>query len=812
MAIERNTPAPGPIIDEAPPPPALLELMADEGLEEQGIAEEDGVEITEEDDGGATVDLDPASPAPEGPGPEEDFYANLADYIEEDELDQIGRDVAAGVRADKESLKEWNEIIADGMKLLGFKVNNLEEAVFENACTATHPVLAESIVKYQAKARSQILPPGGPVKSQIMGKKTPDKEGQAQRVREFMNYQITGQMPEYHPEHDRMLFIQGFAGMAFTKMYFDGQLNRPATRFIRPQKFITDYHTQDLDTAYRYTEVLDIHKNDLRRYQLNGFYRTVELGASPAETDAITEQSNDLEGRTVVAESGTADSGEEVFQIYEVHTYLALDVGGDRTPEETDVGLELPYVVTIDAGSEKVLAIRRNWRQGDPAKQKRVWYVAWPFIPGFGFYGYGYIHLIGGLTKASTASMRQLIDAGSFASLPAGFKAHGLRVLGGNAPLKPGEWRDANAPGMDLAKALVPLPYREPSATLFNLLQFVSQAAQKFADSTEQVVSESTNYGPVGTTLALLEASGRLFSAIHERLFESQKRELALLAEINWEFLPESYPYEVVGGASTIFRQDFDGRIDVIPVTDPRAPTEAHRLARANATMTIAGQFPQYHNLPEILKDMHTIIGVEDVQRYLLPIAQPPKPADPITENMNMLTGKGVVSGMDQNHDAHIKVHMVLMENPQYAGNPTVQQAAQAHIQEHLAHKFAVEMQTAMGMQLPQGGQQVPPEVQGQIAQAAAAATEVLSQKALDESMNDPVIMLQMAELKLREQELALKKYDTDKDAQQAAADRLMELKMLREKIAADLKKTLIQAKATRDRQPASKPFNPASR
>jgi len=777
-----------------PPTDTLIDLEpADAEAAEAQDTEDEDVEVLTTEDGGAVVDFTGGG-GEEVPGPVE-FYDNLAEFMPDDELDKIGGELADLVEADKRTLKDWEDIYVEGMKLLGFKPNDTEMEAFPGACTATHPVLAESIVKYQAKARSQLLPGGGPVRVQTLGKGSPEKEAQAHRVKEFMNFQITTLMPEYEPEHDRMLFHQAFSGLGITKTYYDQIGRRPCSHMVQPQKFIIDYNATDLATAYRYSEIIEMHANELKKNQLNGFYLNTDVQYEPSD-DPIRDETDRIDGR----EKPVRDDS-DCYTLYEVHTFLGLEAENvdDRTPEEREIGLELPYIVTIDKGSRKVLAIRRNWRENDERKEKRIWYTVWPFIPGFGFFGYGYVHLIGGLAKTATVSLRQLVDAGSFATLQGGFKVTGLRVVGDNTPLKPGEWRDANVPGMDLSKALVPLPYKEPSGTLFNLLEFMVQTAQKFADSTEQVVSESSNYGPVGTTLALLEASGRLFSGIHERLFKSQKAELAILGEINAESLPEEYPYDVVGGDRKVFKSDFDGRVDIIPVTDPRVPTAAHRVAKANATLSIAAQFPQLHNLRAVLTDLHASLGAEDPMKYMAPPPQQARAADPLTENQWLLTNIPVKSEPHQDHDSHVQVHLALVNNPTYSQNPTVVQTTMAHVQEHLAQKLRVDVERQIGGALPQAqpNQPMPPEQENEIARVAAQAIKnVKDEAAHDAMMQDPAIMLQMAEIKLRDAQNQLKKYEIDVEDKQFYDAQTVELKKLFETIKKDLEIARMQTNA----------------
>ncbi len=697
--------------------------LAPDSPEFDGVFEVEGEEIEEEL-------LEEEGPA--------NFSDNLVDFIDDGTLDDLGSELVSLVEADKATMAEWEQIYVDGMKLLGLEIKNLSEEVFPDSCTATHPVLMESITKFQAKARSQILRPDGIARAKIVGRVTDEKKAQAERVAEFLNWQVDDQMPEYGPEHDKMLFHQAFSGSAYTKISYDASLGRPFSKFIAPQKFIIDYDSTDLESAYRYTEVIDINANDLRRSQLDGLYRQVDVSGDERTGmgTEIQQELDKIEGRSRSEHS----QDQEVYQLYEIHTYLALDEIDDRLPEEEEIGLELPYIVTVDSSSKNVLAIRRNWREGDLRYNKRVWYTHWVFIPGMGFQGFGYIHIIGGLARTATTSLRQLVDSGSFSILQGGFKAHGLRVVGTNEPLSPGEWRDVQSPGQDLTKALLPLPYKEPSGTVLALLEFISAAAQRFADSTEQVVSESTNYGPVGTTMALLEASGRLFTGIHERLFEAQKRELNILMEINFETLPEQYPFEMVGGEQVIARDDFSSTVNVIPATDPREPSAAHRVARANATLTIAAQFPELHNMPAILKDLHMALGAEDPQRYMKQ-NQKPVPLDPVTENQLMLNSAPVGVGPEQNHMAHIKVHLAIVNNPTYSQNPKVTEVVMAHVQDHLAENFRQEVQQQIGP-LPEANMQkpLPPEQENQIALAAANAMDQISPPSLDEETTELMI------------------------------------------------------------------------
>ena len=694
-------------------------------------------------------------------GPEEDeeeltteFSDNLAEVLDENELSEIGTDLLALVADDEESRKDWSSILSSGMNLLGLKYEEMSEP-FAGACAAVHPVLMESIVKFQAKAYSELLPPRGPVRTKIIGRTSPDKEAQARRVKQFMNYQIMHEMPEYIPEMDNMLLYLGFVGSAFKKTYYDQVLERPTSRYVTAENLIVNYGASDLTTAERYTHKFNLSGVELQKQIGAGVYRDTELESVEVETDEVQEKIGEIHGQSIQI------NDEENYALYEIHTNWAISVDGDGD-------IPHPYVITLDQSSGKVLSIRRNWKENDKLLRKRIWFTHYKLIPGLGFYGYGYLHLIGGLARTATSSMRQLIDAGTFANLQAGFKAHGLRVTGEDRPLQPGEWREINSAGMDVSKALVPIPYKEPSATLFNLLSFVVEAAQRFADATEQVVADSTNYGPVGTTMALLEASGKMFSAIHKRLHYSQMHDLKLLAEINAEHMPDVYPYEVEGGSSEIRRTDFDDRIDILPVSDPDLPSKSHRLAKAQTLHQVGLSSPQVSNMKEITREVIAALDYEDPDRFMIPDPPPPEPMDPITENMAAL--KGIPSGTAEweEHAAHISIHMAFLNDPKFQQNQQAMMIILAHIQEHLAHQYRLDMQQLMGTPLPPPGE-APPEVQSEIARRAVEAARILQQKnsleaeamQMQQAMQDPTIALKAEELKLKDAD-SLRKHELE--------------------------------------------------
>ena len=681
--------------------------------------------------------------------------ANLAEILEDSDLRLIGRELQDSFERDKDSREEYDAIAEEGVDLLGFKSEDSDEP-FPGAASASHPVLAQAVVKFQAKAYKELFPTEGPIRTRIVGSQTPQKMEQANRVRHFMNYQTQIQMPEYGPELDRLLFYVSLYGSAFKKTYWDISLQRPRTEYIKTQDFYIDYYASDLETAERFTHKYSMSMNEIKKYQMNGTFRDIDVQeSSPSESNA-EDASNEVLGIT-------KPFGEtERVEILEMH--VNLDLPGFEDPN----GLKLPYIVHMtDEGV--VLAIRKNWNEDDVKKEKKMYFTHYYMIPGLGFYGYGYIHLIGGLTKTATSSMRQLIDAGTFANLPGGFKAHGLRVLAPDEPIAPGEWREVNSPAGDLGKSLQPLPFKEPSGTLYNLMQYVVNAAKEFADSSDNIVENASNYGPVGTTMALLEQSSKLFSAVHKRLHNAQSKDLRILARLDHEYLPDMYPYEVAGGAQQIFREDFNLKsIDVIPVSDPNMPTEAHRIAKVNAVMQIAQQNPNAYNMEAIGMELFTAMGIEEPERYLKQ-KQQPITADPVSENMAAMKGAPLQPRPDQNHDAHIVAHASLMQNPAYKENLGMMQSLTSHIQDHLAMKYRSSvMQMIQDPNLQQAlmaGQPLPPEMENQIALLTANASDSIMK--LDEekmkimagekkSVAEQQVELQEKDLELRKAKLAL--------------------------------------------------------
>jgi hypothetical protein len=669
-----------------------------------------------------------ATPPGEEDNAARDFDENLAEYLDDEALEKIASIELDGYENDLSSREEWDEIIKDAVNLLGFKVRNHEDELFDGSATVSHPLLAEAVVKFQAKAFKELFPSGGPCKTQVIGSSSQEIEQQAARVRNYMNYQTLHQIQEYGDELDRLLFHAGLYGSAFKKLYYDGFLDRPVTEFVKANDLITNYDTISLERAVRFTHRMDVSAIDMQRRMASGLYRTVEIEepSTADDTNNVKETEQDVFGLSPSFES-------EYYEVLEIYDYLSIE----DDPYGTE--FDIPYIITIEKESQKVLSLRRNWRAEDERFEREQYFVHYKLIPGLNFYGYGYLHLIGGLAKASTGVLRQLLDAGTFASLPAGFKAHGLRVLSPDEPLSPGEWRDVNAPAADISKALLPLPYKEPSRTLLELLGAMGGLSKEFADASDVVAKDSANYGPVGTTLMLMEQSAKMYSAIHKRMHSSLTKELKLLARINADTLPEQVEFAFAGEQITVKPEDFDlTTVDVIPVSDPNIPTEGQRISKLNTILSMSEQTPQAFNGQAIKLELLSAMGFEKPERFL---AQQQKPlsADPITENAAAMVGKPLMSTYTEAHDAHLAVHAAALNNPVYAENSGMRTILVAHINDTLAKKFTVEMLQLIGdpqlQQAVMSGEELPPELQNQIAIAAADAADTLHK--IDEAKAD---------------------------------------------------------------------------
>ena len=652
-------------------------------LEPEGNTEQETTIEYDDSDGGVIVEF--KNPTEELLSDEQieetddEFYRNLADEIDDDVLQDISQEVYDNFVADKDSRGEWESMFERGFDLLGLKLEEASEP-FEGACTAVHPVLIESAVKFQSKATQELFPASGPVKSQIIGNVSEEKEDQAQRVEEFMNYQVTDQMSEYFDEFERMLFHLPLIGSAFKKIYFDSGLNRPVSEFVPIDQFYVSYYATDLRRADRYTHVIYRSPVEMRRDVAAGMYGDVELPeASAPESSAMSQKMDNIMG---LSPSGDNDPQ---YVLLEQHCYLDLEGFED----EEDIAL--PYIVTIEEKSRNILAIRRNYDKDDPRKEKKIFFTHYRFVPGFGFYGLGLIHFLGNLTMTATAAMRSLVDAGQFANLPGGFKAKGMRIVGDNDPISPGEFKEVEATGNDISKMIINLPYKEPSQTLLQMLNFVTATAQKFADSTEQVIADGVNYGPVGTTMALLEASSKFFSAIHKRLHKSQKEEFKLLGRINYEYLPSESMCDIPNGTLKIYRDDFDGRIDIIPVSDPNIPSSAHRMMMAQLALQLSQSSPPgMFDIEELNKTILNAANIPNLDK-IMPSKPKPVPLDPVSDIAAAVKGMPIRAFTGQNHDAHIQVKTIYLQDPANGANPLMQRIApilEANMQEHLMLKY----------------------------------------------------------------------------------------------------------------------------
>jgi len=733
------------------------------------------IEVTPEEDGGATISFDPE--AVNQPGTNEHFD-NLADLLPEEVLGRLGSDLYENYMQYKASRKDWEDGYTKGLDLLGFKYQTRSQP-FTNASGATHPVLAEAVTQFQAHAYKELLPATGPVHTQIMGVVNKQKEDQATRVKNFMNYQLMNKMKEYEPEFDQLLFYLPLSGSAFKKVYYDELLDRAVSKFVPADDLIVPYTATSLEDAEAIVHVLKISENDLRKKQVSGFYRDVEITPGYSQETEVEKKERELEGTRKTRD-------EQMFTILEFHTNLDLEGFEDKDMEQNPTGIKLPYIVTLDSSSREVLSIRRNYKAEDPLKNKIEYFTHFKFLPGLGFYGFGLIHMIGGLSRTATNALRQLLDAGTFSNMPAGFKQRGIRVRDEAQSIQPGEFRDVDAPGGNIRDAFMPLPFKEPSATLLQLMGIVVQAGQRFAAIADMQVGDGNQQAAVGTTIALLERGSRVMSAIHKRLYVALKQEFTLLAEVFKTYLPPEYPYDVVGGQRNIKVADFDDKIDILPVADPNIFSQSQRITLAQTELQLAMSNPQLHNLYEAYRDMYTAIGVKDVNR-ILPPPQPPMPMDPAAENIMAMSGKPFQAFKGQDHRAHITSHLNFMATNMVKNNPMIMAALQKNIFEHISlmaqEQLEVEFREEIQqlMQLQQMTQINPamaqsPEIQQQLlslnlaieARKAKLISDMTQEFKEEESKimgdfgNDPVAKLKARELDLRAMDNEQKRMQAD--------------------------------------------------
>ena len=755
---------------------------------------EGGAEVIPDGQGGAIVQALQAMMA----GQEEQqgipHSANLAEYLEDGYLREISTQLRAAYEEDVQSRSEWEETYTKGLDQLGVKYEDRTQP-FEGASGVTHPLIAESATQFQAQAYKELLPSGGPVKTQILGLQNAEREEQASRVKDFMNYQIMEVMEEFDPDMDQLLFYLPLSGSTFKKVYFDEPKQRAVSKFVPAQDLVVPYAASDLQTASRVTHVLRMDKNEIRKMQVAGFYRDVELSKYEEQDNTVRQKVDELQGTSKTYT-------DEIYTILEMHVDIDIEGFEDISPDGEPTGIALPYIVTIDEGSGEILSIRRNFEEGAPVAKKTQYFVHYKFMPGLGFYGFGLIHMIGGLGRAATSILRQLIDAGTLANLPAGFKARGVRVRDNDQPLQPGEWRDIDAPGGDVKNSIIPLPYKEPSAALAQLLGALVEGGRRFVSLADQQTADANGQAPVGTTVALLERGMKVMSAIHKRLHYAQKQEFRILARIFRDNLPQEYPYEVQGGNRTIMAQDFDDRIDVVPVSDPNIFSMAQRVTLAQTQLQLAQSNPQMHNLYAAYRRMYQALEIQNIDELLPPPPQP-QPMDPAIENARALMGEILTTFPEQDHDVHIRMHLMFMRTPLVLTSPQVMGTFYAHVMEHVSQKARqVVMQQIQGIiaqaQLAaQSGAIDPAMAQQQIMQVQQSMqdpaqleklismqmeqimTAILPQMAPagNDPMNDPLVQIRL-------QELGLKQQDLQRKVQEDQSQERMELMRLQQSAA----------------------------
>ena len=749
-----------------------IELPSEEEVQEQVVeaAEEaqespDPVEIQENEDGSVDINLDPAAATPEGG---DEHYANLADFLPDDVLGRMASDLSSKYQDYTSSRKDWEQTYTKGLDLLGFKYDQRTEP-FSGASGATHPVLAEAVTQFQALAYKELLPADGPVRTQILGAQTPEKTQQATRVKDFMNYQIMDQMKEYEPEFDSMLFHLPLSGSTFKKVYYDEVEGRAVSKFVPADDLIVPYTATSLDDAEAIIHRVKVSENELRKQQVAGFYRDIEIGKPGDKESDVEKKERELEGVTKSA-------NEDVYTLLECHVNLDIE-GFEDVNQQTGEpsGIKLPYIVTLEEGSREILSIKRNYEIGDPKKNKVQYFVHFKFLPGLGFYGFGLIHMIGGLSRTATAALRQLLDAGTLSNLPAGFKMRGIRIRDDAQSIQPGEFRDVDAPGGNLRDSFMMLPFKEPSQTLLSLMGVVVQAGQRFASIADMQVGDGNQQAAVGTTVALLERGSRTMSAIHKRIYSALKNEFQLMARVFKLYLPQQYPYDVVGGQRMIMQSDFDDRVDILPVADPNIFSQTQRISLAQTELQLATSNPQMHNMYQAYRNMYEALGVKNIDSVLVK-PQPPMPQDPALEHIQALAGKPFQAFPGQNHRAHIQSHLSFMETNMARNNPMVMASLEKNIFEHISLmaqeqielEFRDELQRIQQMQMmmqqnPQMAQQMQMQLM-QMQQSIESRKAQLIAEMMEEFMkeekqitsqfdNDPIASLRSRELDLRAME-----------------------------------------------------------
>ena len=738
---------------------------------------EGGAEVIQGPQGGAIVQALTQAMANQAQAPQEDMNANLAETVDEGYLSELSTELRSSYQEDLESRSEWEETYTKGLDQLGIK-HEERSTPFEGASGVTHPLIAESVTQFQAQAYKELLPAGGPVQTQVLGLQDVAREEQAARVKDFMNYQITEVMEEFDPDMDQLLFYLPLSGSTFKKVYFDETKKRAVSKFVPAQDLVVSYAASDLETAVRVTHVLRMDANEVRKMQVAGVYKDVELSKYDEGEDEVRNKIDEIQGTSKTY-------SDDVFTILEMHVDLDLEGFEDMSSTGQPTGVALPYIVTIDEGSGEILSIRRNYIQGSTVAKKIQYFVHYRFMPGLGFYGFGLIHMIGGLGRAATSILRQLIDAGTLANLPAGFKARGVRVRNDDEPLQPGEWRDIDAPGGDIKSSIIPLPYKEPSGTLTQLLAALVEGAKRFVSLADQKTGDMNSQAPVGTTVAMLERGMKVMSAIHKRLHYSQKTEFRILARIFAENLPPQYPYEVAGAERTIKAEDFDNRIDVIPVSDPNIFSMAQRVTLAQTQLQLAQSNPQIHNLHSAYRRMYQALEIQNIDEVLPPPPQP-EPLDPAIENARALMSEILTTFPEQDHDVHIRMHMLFMKTPLVMTSPQVMGIFYSHIMEHVSQKARkMVMQELEGLislanesnadpglvkenvQKLQIQMQDPAEMEKLISIQQEKILQELMPQLLpppNDPMSDPLVQIRMKELAIKEQDLGRKIQEDQND------------------------------------------------
>ena len=762
MAIERQP---------ATPVDGLIEQDPEEADITIAIENPESVAI-ETDDGGMIIDFDPNA-TPVG---DEGFDSNLADFMDDDVLMELGNELVSAYNGDKESRADWEETYTKGLDQLGLKIEERTQP-WAGACGVFHPMLSEAVIRFQSQSITEMFPAQGPVRTKIVGKITDEKTKQAQRVEDYLNYLLTYEMSEYRTETEKMLFSLPLAGSAFRKVYFDPSLDRPSSIFVPAEDVVVNYGASDLETCERATHVMRKSSNSVRKMQVNGFYRDIELPAGSQNTSDITKKYNDITG-----EQDTY-SYDQSHTILEMQVDLDLEGFEDTNGQGEQTGIAIPYVVTIDYPSGIILSIRRNYYEDDANKLRRMHFVHYQYLPGLGFYGFGLIHMVGGLAKSATSILRQLVDAGTLSNLPGGLKARGLRIKGDDTPIMPGEFRDVDVPGGAIRDNITFLPYKEPSGTLYQLLQNIVEEGRRFASISDMKISDMNNQAPVGTTLALLERNQKVMSAVQARLHASMRKEFDILVGIVKDFTEPSYPYEM-DEEEFIKGSDFDNRVDILPVSDPNAATMAQRIMQYQAAMQLAQSSPEMYNLPELHRQMLEVLGIEDVDA-IIPDTDDIKPVDPVTAVQNLINGKPVKAFMEQDHEAHIATVASAQQNPeimqivqQSPKAPTILAAASDYINQHLTMQFRKQIEEEMGVELPPEGEPLPADVEKRIsALVAEAAQRVLGtsqqkaeQERIEQQRQDPLIQMKEREVAIKEGELQRKAQEGQAKIQLEAA------------------------------------------